>query len=42
MMLSVRPFVKLRAGPEPFDTPAVRPELVEGHGWLAQDRPVEG
>ncbi len=22
----------------PFDIPAVRPELVEGDGWLAQDR----
>ena len=27
--------------PEPFDIPAVRPEPVEGNGWLAQDRPVE-
>ena len=26
----------------PFDIPAVRPELVEGAGWFAQDRLVEG
>ncbi|MEK6660327.1 MAG: radical SAM protein, partial [candidate division NC10 bacterium] len=24
-----------------FDIPAVRPERIEGHGWDAQDRPVE-
>ena len=28
--------------PEPFNIRAVRPELVEGNGWLAQDRAVEG
>ena len=41
----VYPFDSLRAGSDkgraqdrPFDIPAVRPELVEGDGWLAQDR----
>ncbi len=29
---------KGRAQDRPFDIPAVRPELVEGDGWLAQDR----
>ena len=38
----VRPFDELRAGSESFDKPAVRPELVEGNGWFAQDRLVEG
>ncbi len=44
----VYPFASLRAGSDkggaqgrPFDIPAVRPELVEGDGWLAQDRPFD-